>query len=664
MTSSDPKQFKLYPRNLTAHADIVVAGNPVTSRTESGVENCFPGLEFDQRNLDKRFFPGLVFEMHHASGIILREFDADGPAGGLIEPHEIGQGVFLAYIQGMFTSRTAGATPRPRIIPFMPPAGLDSWRFVRDLEPGQVGVLLCDENAFSQIGSGAISFDNVELLFKDRRNRPVNVPNGKIVMLFGERTRYLDSEGVIAPSAAATGELTQSLCSPWQYDFADCGCFYWASNKPDLVSNEAQPESLLNFQRRNRTPESDAAVKAEDWLLSHGRQWDGDALIMRHVETMMHWEALPFVMARSETDRYVPTPQQPAKKPLSRSEIVDRLRKLASVEHALAVEYLYAHYSFGLPSTKPVGATPDQARSFRAASEIFQVAVDEMRHLRAVNEMLISLGEEHVLERARIIGEDFDGPGTGFKHNFVLRPCTSDHLDWFMEVERASQSNGEADQSTIDGMYTLILYSVETSNDFTHAEKQRLSHLVKIIIDEGIDHYKRFGVAKEALSGLSPAQYLKVPDKRPKAKPIGTSDRALQDVVDAAYLVLLRSLDYVFQLDDQQRGALLESARRAMYNMDDAARSLAARGIGALFDYKRVGSVRTPVAGAGMPVAGIVHGALTEALDPVDQLGIPLITALDALDAAESGANDLARRMRDRLDTMQREFRTVTESRG
>src|ERR1700724_1630523 len=52
---------RIFPRNLTAQAGIEIAGNPVTTRLESGVGNCFPGLEFDHRNLDRRFFPGLIF---------------------------------------------------------------------------------------------------------------------------------------------------------------------------------------------------------------------------------------------------------------------------------------------------------------------------------------------------------------------------------------------------------------------------------------------------------------------------------------------------------------------------------------------------------------------------------------------------------------------------
>lgn len=53
---------KIFPRNLTAQAAYLVPGNPVITRPEDAVANCFPGLEIDIRNLDRRFFPGLVFD--------------------------------------------------------------------------------------------------------------------------------------------------------------------------------------------------------------------------------------------------------------------------------------------------------------------------------------------------------------------------------------------------------------------------------------------------------------------------------------------------------------------------------------------------------------------------------------------------------------------------
>src|SRR5580658_8320945 len=56
------KSDKIFPRNLTARATYQAPGNPVVTRLEDAVGNCYPGLEIDVRNFDRRFFPGLVFE--------------------------------------------------------------------------------------------------------------------------------------------------------------------------------------------------------------------------------------------------------------------------------------------------------------------------------------------------------------------------------------------------------------------------------------------------------------------------------------------------------------------------------------------------------------------------------------------------------------------------
>src|SRR5882757_7731395 len=40
------------------------AGKPVSTRLESGIGNCFPGLECDLRNLERRFFPFLEIDIN------------------------------------------------------------------------------------------------------------------------------------------------------------------------------------------------------------------------------------------------------------------------------------------------------------------------------------------------------------------------------------------------------------------------------------------------------------------------------------------------------------------------------------------------------------------------------------------------------------------------
>jgi hypothetical protein len=80
---------KLVARNVAAArrgrapqrvADIViVAGNPMSTRLESGIGNCFPGLECDLRNLERRFFPFLEVDVDDNS-IVIVGADAPGAA--------------------------------------------------------------------------------------------------------------------------------------------------------------------------------------------------------------------------------------------------------------------------------------------------------------------------------------------------------------------------------------------------------------------------------------------------------------------------------------------------------------------------------------------------------------------------------------------------------
>src|ERR1700704_3879196 len=65
--------IKLIPRNVAAlrrgqNPSVIargVPGNPVSTRLESGIGNCFPGLECDLRNLERRFFPFLEVDFEN-----------------------------------------------------------------------------------------------------------------------------------------------------------------------------------------------------------------------------------------------------------------------------------------------------------------------------------------------------------------------------------------------------------------------------------------------------------------------------------------------------------------------------------------------------------------------------------------------------------------------
>jgi len=42
----------------------------------------------------------------------------------------------------------------------------------------------------------------------------------------------------ISPDMLKPGELTHGLCSPWQNDYRECACYYWAASRPYFVNIE------------------------------------------------------------------------------------------------------------------------------------------------------------------------------------------------------------------------------------------------------------------------------------------------------------------------------------------------------------------------------------------------------------------------------------------
>ncbi|MEY2228255.1 ferritin-like domain-containing protein [Streptomyces sp. BF23-19] len=569
---------KIFPRNLTARADHVVRGNPSGSRPESGVDNCFPGLEFDQRNLEKAFFPGLTVDFHHASGSRVLAVtggvaaaqgitDADLDTGTPQDP----QPLYLWAVCGRTTVDQAEedapvfhATER---------TGLELWRRVHDLLPGRVAVVLGRTPGSTSPGAFWLPDDDgLNVRRMAGRNEVGRDDDGVLewAVLIADRARYLDPDGVIDPDVYRPGDLTRSLCAPWQYDFRECGCYYWAASKPDISSSSDGVYRNLNFQRRNRAtdpPEPDIpTIRGRS-----AREFDHPALIA-------NWNVLPVVLNGREDDS-MELPDWSGLKPMTRAKVIHELERLAVVEHALCLEYLYAHYSLNAPAVLDPAAhdpaTPEGARVrkiYAAAAEVFSVAVDEMRHLRWVNEMLATLGRPLRLEPPR--------PDTVIQlqtgRRFELKPLTPEQLDWFIAVERPSAVT--ADPQGIDGMY-VKLHETIVHRPELFPEADRLAHLIKLIIDEGNDHYHRFTAVKEHLAELSPDDYL-----RPlRTDPDTPLDVQLVELSALNYTMLLGALEATLKRGDTAGGVLIEQARRTMFNLHELNHLLASHGVAPRF---------------------------------------------------------------------------------
>ncbi|MEB3283145.1 MAG: ferritin-like domain-containing protein [Lyngbya sp.] len=564
--SENSMQWKIFPRNLTAKADYIVQGNPANTRLESGVDNCYPGLEFDQRNLDKAFFPGLIFEFHRDDGAILREIIPDGvPAEAGLTQADLESHLYLGILIG---KTTAEQNEQPPVFFLDKLDGLEVWRRVHDLLPGKIGIVLGSQpdvdlellvELLQELG---VWDPNLNLianlsLFSASGNNGVKRKDGKIVAVFsGDREQYLDEDGVINVDVYEPGDMTRSLCAPWQYDFRDCGCFYWAASKPDIVSSADGNQPYLNFQRKDRNKVFEPSEVNEQW--QRNQEIDYAELINGA------WNELPVVLNDQESEIFAPL----VNNLMSRQQVIDELNYLATVEHALCIEYLYAHYSLNAPMRLPdTGASEQTKHIFAAANEVFMIAVDEMRHLRWVNEALDLLGQPPSLGRAESLGRIFNRP-------FQLKPLTPEQLQWFIDVEKPSQSVNEG----LDGMYVQLLISIDRQPDI-FPERERLLYLIKLIIDEGGDHYQRFKSVQQHLSDMIPEIYLR-PLENPQP---GSQLASLQQLSDQNYAVLLGSLEISFSLGDRAGGLVLEQSRRAMFNLHEANHYLASQGVQAQF---------------------------------------------------------------------------------
>jgi hypothetical protein len=394
----DPTQTKISPCNLTARAEFRVVGNPVVTRPEDAIANCYPGLELDIRNLDRRFFPGLVFNFVEPAderkpgmeyGAKLAYVDArqdpDVESGSDLFGRLTGdEGKALAvgnwYLEWikqdekLIRTRDSHGTPL---------TGLTVWRLIRGLEP---------RPRLVRIG----------LHRRDRSVAPVE--------LHGWRRTYADPTTGVISGAYQPGELMQGLCSPWQHDFRDCYCHYWASNRPDFVFGDVYPgESLLpggdaadaslnlrlDWMRADRSRE--LAVGAFD-VIEKNRPYQFD-----HYQINHEWQKLNIVLNGREIDSVHFTAPADTASPYDEKELVRQLRVvLAPLEVTLAFEYLYARFSLRDPADpNEVNSNdrPLQGALALAREYLLLIAISEMQHLRWDNEILWDLHKAKKIKR-------------------------------------------------------------------------------------------------------------------------------------------------------------------------------------------------------------------------------------------------------------------------
>lgn len=574
----DKRPAKIFPRNLTARAGYQVPGNPVVTRLEDAVANCYPGLELDVRNFDRRFFPGLVFEF----------VGRDDNTAAYDEPNRYG--AWLRYVDYLLDPDLQSEEPHVKKLlicimlnagtlgahddwylewveqggkrlsmrennpdnPKYPLDGLYVWRLLRGLVPGPLKIGLKRRNG-----------DDIEVVFE------------------GWRRHFTDAQTGVISGAYLPGELLQSLCSPWQHDFRDCACMYWASNHPDAVFQELEPgeprlldgeaaDPLLNVRvdwlRAKRSRDVSAAAGN---TIAKNRPYQFD-----HFQINQEWQSLNVVLHDREiASVYVPPREALANPYKDKAELVCELRKkLGPMEMALALEYLYARFSVLSPeeAEKLHGSAMKDVVTF-IRSYLMIVATCEMQHLRWVNELLWILdppGPQHaapfepVLQPAKKLPD-----GKGGSRDAELRPLTPETLTDFINIERPS--------GFLDGAYARVVATLRSPEYPPHAIE-----LAERIDSDGADHYSRFRLIELRLKAYKadPPPYLRnirVGTKKDAAGALKIYQQILHDL-GAGYQ------DYAHnQL--AQGAPLVNAARTNMNELLKAGEDLAKGGIGIPF---------------------------------------------------------------------------------
>ncbi len=618
---------KIFPRNLTAKADYVVAGNPIVSRPEDAVANCFPGLELDVRNLDRRFFPGLVFNfvtpgnfavkgMHYGAKLAYVDvlvdpdlgLDADTAArlertlgiktGEIRHLYDklVDDGDKLAegkwYLDWIKQGKGRLSTKSLD--------GHQVWRLIRGLEPGRV-----------EIG----------LRQKEGKER------GSEVRLKGWRRLYSDPTTGVISGAYQPGELMQGLCSPWQHDFRDCACHYWPANHPDVVLGEVYPgEPTLP----GGDPLDSARNVRLDWLREDRSQGLASAALntiqqnrpyqIDHFRINRGWQDLSIVVDGREVGAvYVPTALENANPFGSLEELLNELRLwLAPLELTLIFEYLYARLSVRTSKEvldrggdRTLAGIVDFVRY-----NLLLIATSEMHHLRWANELLWKLCKANdlrftpVLEVSQLVPKNPIAPTTadltaeairnyvriehkiefhpaqldaptkaalakfradspavepGFRER-ALRPLTKDVIGDFIALEHPS--------SFIDGAYARVIATLRQPN-----YPGDLVDVATRIASEGMEHERHFIDINSALAPFDESEYLR-PNMRVGTKAEGAlALLQLDKIIDS----LAKAYAVAGQNKLEMSNPDISAARAAMNELLTIGENLGSRGIGIPF---------------------------------------------------------------------------------
>lgn len=238
---------RIEAKNLTAQLRYRAAGNPPGTLPDSAISNCFPGLEFDFRNVWKRIFVGL--EMHEADNLVVR-----------VEDPKHKDLLHRRILRVACGPEGRGGDPLAVLVLGPQAPNADSSPLTSGSNP-EAAAFMEWSNALAQV-LHAHGGRTVHCLVTRKESLAPLLPpaeaDGSTKVVELEIRRFFEPhQAVISRDLVQPGELTQSLCSPWQNDYRECACYYWASSRPDYVNVEPTTAGISignNWMQKDRTP--------------------------------------------------------------------------------------------------------------------------------------------------------------------------------------------------------------------------------------------------------------------------------------------------------------------------------------------------------------------------------------------------------------------------
>ncbi|MFD1627069.1 hypothetical protein [Azospirillum griseum] len=243
MSDQNKRPTVLDPRNLSAQLHYRPAGNPPPATLDTTIGNTCPGLEFDFRAAWRTLLTGITL-LEHDNLVIAAE-----PA--------------YAALKGRRLLRVDGKPVITKVIG--PSTDLTTTELLTS-EDYPEGVITMEwSNGFTDVLRKVGQPVACEFTACPRPNQPederisyeqaVKDKNIQTIRL-QVRPFFTKDTAAIEPATVPAGVMTQGLCSPWQNDYRECVCYYWASSRPDFVNVDVTPTGEVrgdNWMQRDRS---------------------------------------------------------------------------------------------------------------------------------------------------------------------------------------------------------------------------------------------------------------------------------------------------------------------------------------------------------------------------------------------------------------------------